>query len=389
LRRPAGNETVHGAQWRIAPISERGALRFANAPYAFDNDEADERAKPSEEAAMNGHRVLARAALAAVLTLAGVSGAHAEASALRVSKGFGIHYLTLYVMEKLQLVEKHAAAAGLGDVKVTWSVIDGGNVVNDAMLSGALDIAAGGVPGFLTLWDKARTVPQYEVKGLSAVGAGSVWLVTRNPNIKTLADFTDKDRIAVPGIKTSFVAIVLEMAAAQAFGKANYARLDPLTVSLPHPDALTAMLSRRSEITSHFSSPPFSYIEADQPDFHRVINSADVFGPMTIIMACARRSFYDANPKLSAAYVAAVKEAAAYIAANKREAARIYVSLAKVKTGEDEMMRMLDDPDTHYSAVPEGVMKYATFMSEVGTLKAPVKSWKDVFFPIVHDEAGN
>jgi NitT/TauT family transport system substrate-binding protein len=77
------------------------------------------------------------------------------------------------------------------------------------------------------------------------------------------------------------------------------------------------------------------------------------------------------------------------VAANKREAARAYLSLAKVKATEDEMLRMLDDPDTHYSAVPEGVMKYATFMNEIGTLKAPVKSWKDVFFPIIHDEAGN
>ena len=338
---------------------------------------------------MNRHRVVARCVLSAVLAIAATDGARAEAAVLRVSKGFGIHYLALYVMEKLQLVEKRAAAAGLGDVKVTYSVIDGGNVINDAMLAGSLDIASAGVPGFLTLWDKARAVPQYEVRGLSAVGAGSVWLVTRNPNIKTLADYTEKDRIAVPGIKTSFVAIVLQMAAAQAFGKANYAKLDPLTVGLPHPDALTAMLSRRSEITSHFSSPPFSYLENDQPDFHRVVNSADVLGPMTIIMAYARRTFFEANPKLAAAFVAAVRDAASFISANKREAALAYLSLARVKASEDEMLRMLDDPDTHYSAVPEGVMKYASFMNEIGTLKTPVKSWKDVFFPIIHDEAGN
>ncbi len=327
--------------------------------------------------------------LASMLVFGTADAARAEANVLRISKGFGIHYLALYVMEKQQLVEKRAAAAGLGDVKVTYSIVDGGNVINDAMLSGALDIASGGVPGFLTLWDKARAIPRYEVKGLSALGAGSVWLVTRNPNVKTLADYTANDRIAVPGIKTSFVAIVLQMAAAQAFGMANYAKLDPLTVSLPHPDALTAMLSRRSEITSHFSSPPFCYIENDQPDFHRVVNSADVVGPMTIIMAYTRRAFYEANPKLAAAFVAAVRDAATFIAANKREAAAAYISLAKVKTSEDEMLRMLNDPDTHYSAVPEGVMKYATFMSDIGTLKAPLKSWKDAFLPIIQDEPGN
>jgi NitT/TauT family transport system substrate-binding protein len=327
--------------------------------------------------------------LCALIVLAPVRAAHAESHELRISRGFGIHYLALYVMEKLKLVEKHAAAAGLGEVKVSYSVIDGGNVINDAMLSGALDIASGGVPGFLTLWDKARNIPQTEVMGLSGVGAGSVWLVTRNPSVKTLADFTEKDRIAVPGIKTSFVAVVLEMAVAQAFGKENYAKLDPLTVSLPHPDALAMMLSGKTEISAHFSSPPFSYIESDQPGFHRVINSSDVFGPLTVIMAYSTRRFYDANPKLSAAFVAAVDEAAKYIAANKREAARIYIDLAGVKTSEDEMLRMLNDPDTHYTAVPEGVMKYAGFMHDIGTLKANPTSWKDFFFPPILDQPGS
>jgi NitT/TauT family transport system substrate-binding protein len=338
---------------------------------------------------MKGRRIVALCAFAAIIASTAVERAVAEAAELRVSRGFGIHYLPLYVMEKFKLVEKHAAEAGLPNIKVTYNALDGGNVINDAMLAGALDIASLGVPGFLTLWDKARTVPQYAVKGLVGIGAGSVWLVTRNPNVKTLADFTSKDKIAVPGIKTSFVAVVLQMAVAQAMGKENYAKLDPLTVSLPHPDALTAMLSRKSEITAHFSSPPFSYIENDQPDFHRVVNSSDVLGPLTIIMACTRRSFYDANPKLAAAFAAAAKEAGSMIAADKREAARAYLSLAKVKTSEDDMLRMLDDPETHYSVAPEGIMKYAEFMHDIGTLKGQPKSWKDLFFPLIHDTPGS
>ncbi len=297
---------------------------------------------------------------AAIAAAIPAGAAHAEANELRVSKGFGIHYMPLYIMEKLKLVEKHAAAAGLGDVKVSYRVIDGGNVINDAMLAGSLDVATGGVPGFLTLWDKSRTIPQLEVRGLSGVGGGSVWLVTRNPAVKTLADFTEKDRIAVPGIKTSFVAVVLQMAAA-----------------------------KRTEITAHFSSPPFSYIEADQPGFRRVVNSADIFGALTIIMSYTTKRFYEANPKLSAAFVAAVDEAAQFIAANKREAARIYIGLAQVKTSEDEMLRMLNDPETNYAAAPNGVMTYAAFMSDIGTLKLRPADWKQLFFPAVHDRPGS
>jgi NitT/TauT family transport system substrate-binding protein len=330
-----------------------------------------------------------RCALVALLMAAAPQGVRAETNELRISRGFGIHYLPMYVLERLKLVEKHAAAAGLGEVKVTYRVIDGGNVINDAMLSGALDIATAGVPGFLALWDKARLIPQSEVAGLSGVGAGSVWLITRNPAVKTLADFTDKDRIAVPGIKTSFVAVVLEMAAAQAFGKENYARLDPLTVGLPHPEALAAMLSGKTEITAHFSSPPFSYIEYDHPGFHRVINSADVVGPQTIIMAYATRRFYEANPKLAAAFVAAVTEAAQLIAADKRAAARIYTSLATVTTPEDEILRILNDHETHFTAAPEGVLKYAAFLHDVGRLKGNPASWKELFFPPVHGLPGS
>ena len=328
-------------------------------------------------------------ALAAIAMITSAGAARAETNELRISRGFGIHYLPLYILEKQKLVEKQAAAAGLGDVKVTYRVIDGGNVINDAMLSGALDVASVGVPGFLTLWSKARGIPQSEVRGLCGVGGGSVWLVTRNPNVKTLADFTDKDRIAVPGIKTSFVAVVLQMAAAQAFGPENYAKLDSLTVGLPHPEALTAMLSGKTEITAHFSSPPFSYIENDTPGMHRVINSSDILGPLTIIMAYSTKRFYDANPKLSAAFVAAVDEAARFIAANKREAARIYLELARVKSTEEEMLRMLNDPDTRFSIAPDGTMKYADFLERVGTIKNKPASWKDFYFPPVHGSPGS
>jgi len=315
--------------------------------------------------------------------------ARAESNELRISRGFGIHYLPLYVLEKLKLVEKHAAAAGLGDVKVSYRIIDGGNVINDAMLAGTLDIATGGIPGFLTIWDKTRTLAHNEVRGLAGVGGGSVWLITRNPKVKTLSDFTEQDRIAVPGIKTSFVAVMLQMACAQEFGAQNYAKLDPLTVGIPHPDALAAMLSGKTEITAHFSSPPFSYIENDTPGMHRVINSADVLGALTIITAYATKRFYDANPRLAAAFVAALDQAAQFIAANKQEAARIYLELATVKTREEEILRILNDPDTHYSVAPEGVMKYAEFMHRVGTLHARPGSWKDLFFAAVHDRAGS
>src|SRR5438045_8705369 len=154
------------------------------------------------------------------------------------------------------MAEEHARAVGLGEVRDDYKVLDGGNVINDAMLSGALDIASIGVPGFLTLWAKAKDNPALEIRGLSGMSSSSLYLMTRNPNIKSLKDFSDKDRIAVPGIKTSLPAVTLHVVAAKEFGDANYAKLDPITVGLPHPDALTVLLSGRGQIRSHMASPP-------------------------------------------------------------------------------------------------------------------------------------
>ncbi len=335
--------------------------------------------------------IVRRAVVAAValsMVLAAIA-ARAEVSQVRISHGFGVLYLPLMVMESEKLVEKHARAAGLGEVKVEYKVLDGGNVINDAMLAGALDIASIGVAGFLTLWAKAKDNPALEIRGLSGMSSSSVYLMTRNPGVKSLKDFTDRDRIAVPGIKTSLPAVLLHMAAAKEFGDADYAKLDPITVGLPHPEALTVMLSGKSEINSHMASPPFSYVEESNPAIHRVLNTVDVLGNITLDMTYASRRFFEANPKLCAAFIAAMDEANALIARDRKKAAEIYLAVSKQKASADEILKILNDPNSRFSTVPDGTMKYAEFMARVGTIKAKPASWKELFFPPIHSAAGS
>ena len=331
---------------------------------------------------------------AAVATLAlcialGVIPARGEVSEVRVSHGYGVLYLPLMIMASERLVEKHARAAGLGEVRVEYKVLDGGNVINDAMLAGALDIASIGVAGFLTLWAKAKDNPALEVRGLSGMSSSSMYLMTRNANIRTLKDFTDRDRIAVPGIKSSLPAVLLHMAAAKEFGDAGYAKLDPITVALPHPEALTVMLSGKSEINSHMASPPFSYLEDSAPGLHRVFNTVDILGNITLDMTYTSRRFFDANPKLCAAFIAAMDEANALIARDRRKAAEIYLAVSKQKSTADEIVKILDDPNSRFSTVPDGTMKYAEFMARVGTIKVKPGSWKELFFAPIHAAAGS
>src|SRR6476620_9279932 len=116
-------------------------------------------------------RLIIRGLAALIVAVLGIASppALAEASVIRISYGYGILYLPLMVMDRERLIEKHAAALGVPDLKIEWKTVDGGNVINDAMLAGALDIAGIGVPGFLTLWAKAKDNPQIEVRGLTGM----------------------------------------------------------------------------------------------------------------------------------------------------------------------------------------------------------------------------
>ena len=327
--------------------------------------------------------------LAAALVLGAAAPGRAEVSEVRLSRGYGIHFLPMFVMEQQKLFEKHAAALGLGELKTQWSAIDGGNQINDAMLSGALDIATLGVPGFLVLWDKAHGNARLEVRGIALMSAGSMWVNSRIREVKSLRDFTERDRIALPGIKTSYGAVVLEMLAAKEFGEANYAKLDPLTVGLPYPEAVAAMVSGKTEITAHVASPPFNYLELDHPGIHRIATSRDALGDLPVIMANTTRRFHDANPKTVAAFLAALDEACRFVTDDKPAAAKIYASAANVKTSEALVLRILEDPENKYAIVPVGMMKFTAFMHRVGLLKTTPDSWKDLFFPEIHDLPGS
>ena len=268
--------------------------------------------------------------------------AWAELAEIKVAKQYGISYLPLMLMEDGNLIEKHAKAAGI-DVKVSWATFAGGNVMNDALLSNSLQIASGGVGPLVTLW--SRTRGNLDVRGVGALNSMPLYLVTRNPNVKTVSDLSDKDRIALPAAKISVQALALQMAAEQAFGPGQQNRLDPLTVSMSHPDAMQALLAGQSEVNAHFGSPPFQYQELAKPGMRMVLNNYDVMGgAVTFNVVWTTEKFRSENPKLYRALVAALDEAEATINRDKRAAAEAYLRISKDKDTLDNIARMMNDP---------------------------------------------
>jgi NitT/TauT family transport system substrate-binding protein len=309
-------------------------------------------------------------------------------SEIKVAQQYGISYLPLMLMEEQKLIEKHAKAAGL-DVKVGWAKFAGGNVMNDALLSGSLQFASGGVGPLVTLW--AKTKGNLDVKAVAAINSMPLYLVSSNPNVKTIKDLTDKDRIGLPAVKVSIQAVTLQMAAEKAFGPGQQNRLDSLTVTLAHPDAMTALLSGKSEITAHFGSPPFQEQELEKPGIHKVLDSYDVLGgPATFNVVWTTSRFRSENPKLYQAFTEALDEATAMINKDKGAAADAYLRISKDKDTRENILKLLNDPQIVYTTTPQNVMKYVDFMAKTGAIKAKADNgWKDLFFPNVHNLPGS
>ena len=158
------------------------------------------------------------------------------------------------LMERDGLIEKHAKAAGI-EVKTNWQKVAGPSVINDGLFSGNVHFGAVGAPSLITLWSRTKT--NVGVKGVAAMTSYPLYFVTRNPELKSLKDLSAKDKIAVPSVKISTQAIMLQMAAADLFGQPNYQKFDELTVSLSHPDAMMALMNNTGGVNAHFATSPF------------------------------------------------------------------------------------------------------------------------------------
>src|SRR5258707_10184193 len=316
-------------------------------------------------------------ALGAVMLAAFTRPAAAEVNEIKIGKQYGLPYIQFVIMEDGKLIEKHARLQGLGDIKVDWATLGGPAQLNDGIISGAIDVAAVGLPNLITMWEKTRT--NVKVRAIAGLNFMPLILLTRDARIKELKDYGEKDRIALPSVKISMQAILLEMAAAKEFGDANYEKLDPLTVSMGHPDAFAA-LNAGTEVGSHFSSAPFQNRQLKMPGYHQVVSSYDIIGPHSVSCIVMQTKFHDGNPKTVAAILAAMKEATAWIKADKKAAAEAYLRVTKDRMPVDELLAMLNDPNIVITIVPKGADKISEFLHKVGRVKVKPERWQEYYF---------
>src|SRR5579864_4854098 len=201
----------------------------------------------------------------------------------------GLLYLPVDMMVTGGVLQQEATKLGLGKVETSARTLSGPAAVTDALLSGSANYGAAALPSLLTLWDKTHGTAN-EVRAVGTMSNGAMVLYTINPNVKTIADFTEKDRIAVPSVRISFNALMLEMAAEKLWNDPH--KLDHLTVGLAHPDAVAALSAGygHATITAHIGVQPFTDRGLKLPGAHVIADSRQIFGgPLTQITLLATK----------------------------------------------------------------------------------------------------
>lgn len=329
------------------------------------------------------------AAVLATVVLAPSVAARAETNEVRIAQLYGLTYLPAYIVYEKELIQKHARRLGLPAPKVTPQKLTSGPVANDALISGNVDIAMGGITVLMTLWD--RTQGKQNIKGFGVMCESPIYLLTADPKIKSLKDFGEGDRIAVSAVKVTMQAIFLQMAAAREFGWDQRGRFDPMTVSMSHPESVGALKSGKLEVKSYAAILPYNHDVLTAPHVRQLMTSYDVLGSRHSLVAFwGAEKWVKENPKTYEAVLAAFDEAVGMIAADKAEAARIFIKWENATTPVADIVRMLgSEKDIVFTMTPTRLMDFADVMHKVGLVKQKPKAWTDMFFEGLHKRPGS
>jgi NitT/TauT family transport system substrate-binding protein len=322
-----------------------------------------------------------------LVAVAASNPACAEVTTVRIAHQPGLSYLPLMIMEKDGLLQKHAHQHGLATLTYESVLVGNAAALNDVLLAGATDVVAGAITVMAVIAERARSLG---IRGIAALNLDNHYLNTNKPRIKTLRDFSDRDRIAVSAVKLSIHAIVLQMAAEKEFGLGHHEALDRLTVSLPHPEAMASLLAAGTEITAHLTTTPFKKAELKDSRIHRVLSTDTLLGGSpTGAMLWTTARFREENPKAYAALLSALKEAVEIIRTDPEHAARTYLEMEKSKLETTYVRELVTDAEDPFTIVPQRTFAFIEFMQRTGRLNKRFSSWKDMFFPEIYDQPGS
>jgi len=266
---------------------------------------------------------------------------------ISIAEQFGLAYAPLQIMKENKILQKNYPG-----VNIDWKQLGNTAAIRESMLSNQVEVGFMAIPPFLIGLDKGM---QWKIA--SGLSESPVALVTNKENIKSISDFSQKDRIALPQ-PGSIQHILLAMECEKEFGDAK--KLDNLLVTLAHPDGMNALLSAK-DITAHFTTPPYLFKELEQNNIHQILDGKEAIGvDFTFVVGVTTNKFHDTKPELYSAFIKSLKESIQFMQKNPDKAADILAPIYKLS--KVEVYKYITHKDMVYTDEVKGVNEFAKFM---------------------------
>jgi NitT/TauT family transport system substrate-binding protein len=324
------------------------------------------------------------AAVLGVALVAAACGSSTSSSNAAATKGSGLSgnlviavqpdlgYSPLYIVDQEGWLKQ-----AMPHVSVTWETLNSGSAMETGMLSGSIDVGAGGVAPFLLGWAKG-----VGWKLVTSLGESDLWLVVK-PQITSFKSITPSDRIAVVA-PTSIQAIILKAAAQKYLGNPN--ALDQNLTILSHPVAYQAF--RSGTIQGALDAPPFQQEEVAAGG-HVLLKSYSLFGPSTFNSAFALPSYYDSHKQIIDVLFAQVKRAVAMLNDDPSEAAKVISAYEHGTLSVAAAKADITSSSEHWTITPHGYLAYAKFMKSIGLISKAPTSMSQIEFPTLAATPGD
>lgn len=285
----------------------------------------------------------------------------------------GMGYAPLIIMKHQRTLERRYP-----DLQVEYRVLPSGTAITNGVIAGQIHVGAMGTGPFLVGW--ARGI---DWKMIAPLNEADLWLMAKDPSIKTIADLRGK-RIATP-TNTSIQAVMLRKMAEVKLGDSK--ALNAGLIAMDHPDAMQALLA--GQIDAHLTSPPFQFQERNR-GAHIVAKTYNYFGAHSFLGAVVTDKFYREYTTFSNQLYRDVANAIKLIHTNPIKAAQILQTESGGNPTWRQFKQWIGNPAITYTTRPRGMMRTVNFMARTGQLpgRRPA-SWRDLVFPPVYPTKGS
>ncbi|MFW5794595.1 MAG: ABC transporter substrate-binding protein [Bacillota bacterium] len=269
-------------------------------------------------------------------------------SKLIIAEQYGLAYAPVTIMKEMGYLDDQN-----NNIIVEWKKLSNTAAIRESMLAGDVDIGFMALPPFLIGSDKGM-----DWKIISGLSQSPVELMTNNEEIKSIKDLKKEDKIALPQ-PGSIQHILLSMAAEKEFGEAD--RFDNQLLSMNHPDGMNALLAKK-EITAHFTSPPYIFMESKEDGINSILNGRDAVGEdFTFIAGVGTREFYE-NQDLYNSFKKALDKSIQFINENPEKSAEILSNYYELD--QQSIIEYLNWEGMEYSSQIKALDKFISFMNE-------------------------